>query len=283
MPKHHEYRRNCEIRPGIEFPDGMRRVALGVEYDGSALNGFQKQLSTHNTVQEYLEKALSFVANEPVSIVCAGRTDAGVHGTGQVIHFDTLSVRPVKAWILGGNTKLPGNIRIRWVEDVSPIFHARFRATSRSYRYVISSGPVEYATLGRMVSHVSYDLDAGLMNQAAQHLLGVHDFSSFRASNCQASNPYREVTGIGVSKVGNFVVVDISANAFLYHMVRNIVGALLTIGKGSESPSWLGELLRLKDRNAAPPTAAACGLYLTKVSYPLELLNIDEPIGPYFL
>ncbi len=278
-----EYRRNREVKPDSEFPAAMQRVALGVEYDGSKLNGFQKQTSTLNTVQGYLEKALSQVANEPITLVCAGRTDAGVHATGQVIHFDTLAIRPDKAWVMGVNTNLPSQVRVRWIKNVSSEFHARFSALNRSYRYVIYPGPTQLATMNKIVTHVPYSLNAQTMNAAAQYLRGSHDFSSFRAAHCQANSSVRTISNIEVYQRGHFVVVDITANAFLYHMVRNIVGALLIVGQGQQQPMWIAQLLSLKSRSAAPPTASAYGLYLTEVGYPPELIEINEISGPYFL
>lgn len=278
-----EYSRNCEIKPGMVFPDNMYRVALGVEYDGSQLKGFQKQTSASNTVQEALEKALSFVADEEIILVCAGRTDAGVHGTGQVVHFDTQARRPEKAWIHGVNTHLPDCVRVQWSREVPEQFHARFSALSRRYRYILYPNPTRPAVLNKQVTHITDMLNVEKMNQAAGYLVGEQDFSSFRAAQCQAAHAVRCIHFARVSRHGAFVVLDIQANAFLYHMVRNITGALLAVGKGKYEPQWIQQLLQEQDRKLAPPTAPAYGLYLISVAYP-EHFDLPEVVpGPFFL
>src|SRR5690606_21902966 len=214
-------KRNCEIKPGVLFPENMRRVALGVEYNGAGFNGFQRQKTSASTIQAALEQALSRVANEPVTLVCAGRTDAGVHATDQVVHFDTLAQRPLKAWVEGVNTHLPDDIRIRWSREVDPRFHARFSALSRSYRYIILSDSVKTAIMRKQVCWTSYSLDLEAMRNAGKALVGEHDFSSFRAAQCQAASPVRKVTALTIHRQGKLIVLEISANAFLHHMVRN--------------------------------------------------------------
>lgn len=278
-----QYSRNAELKPGMLFPEGMHRIALGVEYLGSAYQGFQKQQTAPNTVQAELEAAISSVANEPVTLVCAGRTDAGVHASGQVIHFDTLSLRPAKAWVQGVNTHLPDDIRIHWSLDTGPTFHARFSAVSRTYRFVFSSSPVRSAVMQKMVTWTGYPLDARLMNDAVQRLLGEHDFSAFRAAQCQAHSPVRELQAAKVVEVGQFVVLEVRANAFLHHMVRNIAGSLQLVGRGLRPVDWLDELLAGRDRTLAAPTAHPHGLFLTRVEYPQGFGIPSLSMGPAFL
>jgi len=246
----------------------MHRISLNVEYDGALLNGFQRQSSTSNTVQEYLEKALSEIAQESITLVCAGRTDAGVHATGQIVHFDTVADRPSKAWVLGVNTKLPDTIRVHWSKEVPECFHARFSAGSRTYRYLMRCGMTRSATLGKKVTHVAYELNQHAMQRASKLLIGEHDFSAFRSSQCQAKNPVRTIQSIEWSQHGELIVMQIRANAFLHHMVRNIVGSLLEIGRGVKDEAWLKTVLDAKDRRFAGATAAPWGLYLVAVEYP---------------
>ncbi|GMG87463.1 tRNA pseudouridine(38-40) synthase TruA [Biformimicrobium ophioploci] len=276
----YSYTPNCEVPDGCSLPEGVRRVALGVEYDGSDLHGFQSQKSGVPTVQGALEVAISSVAAEPVTLVCAGRTDAGVHGTGQVVHFDTSAVRPSKAWVQGVNTKLPFGIRVRWSREVNPQFHARFSARARTYRYLIESAPVRSAISHRQVTWVEQALDVAAMREACQYLLGEHDFSSFRASQCQARSPVRCVDYLQVSERGRVLVVEVTANAFLHHMVRNIVGVLLRIGRGSKPPEWAREVLEARDRSAGCVTAPPFGLYMVHVEYPESFGLPRGDIGP---
>ncbi|WP_086931294.1 tRNA pseudouridine(38-40) synthase TruA [Agarilytica rhodophyticola] len=277
------YSRNCEIKPGIEFPDNMQRVALGVEYNGAPFNGFQKQASTANTIQAALEAALSKVANEPISLVCAGRTDAGVHASEQVVHFDTLAQRPAKAWVQGVNTQLPFDIRVHWSKPVSPDFHARFSATARTYRYVIYAAATAPACFYQSTTWTSYQLDIERMQEAGQYLLGEHDFSSFRAAYCQARVPVRHIYNLRFYRSGAFIIMEVKANAFLHHMVRNIVGTMMDIGRGAREPAWVEELLQLKDRKRASPTAKPWGLYLVKVDYDAQFALPQTPAGPIFV
>ncbi len=223
-----------------------KRIALGIEYNGSLFSGYQMQTKGSRTVQEELEKALSKVANEPVRLTCAGRTDTGVHATGQVVHFDTAVQRELKAWILGGNTNLPRDVSIHWVRQVTEQFNARFSAVSRSYRYILFNRKVRSAIFQHNVAWVFEHLDAHLMNHAAQYLLGEHDFSAFRASQCQAKHAVREMQNISVKRNGDYIILDIKANAFLHHMVRNIMGSLLVIGRGQQETQWMQELLRAR-------------------------------------
>lgn len=258
------------------------RIALGIEYDGSRYFGWQRQREVRS-VQEKLEQALSQVANEPVAVFCAGRTDAGVHGTGQVVHFDTHALRKDAAWTLGVNANLPQDIAIRWVQCVPPAFHARFSATARRYRYIIYNQRLRPAVLGQGVTHFHLPLDADKMHAAAQCLLGENDFTSFRAVQCQSRSPWRNVMHVQVTRHASYVVVDIKANAFVHHMVRNIVGSLMEIGCGHQPVDWMATLLALKDRTQAAATAKAEGLYLVAVDYPDQFAIPRPPMGPLFL
>ncbi len=244
------------------------RIALGVEYDGSHFSGWQMQKDGTRTVQECLEIALSTVANEKVQVVCAGRTDTGVHATGQVVHFDCASYRPERAWVMGVNAHLPDDISSLWSVEVDDEFSARFSATARQYRYVILNRNSRSAVLSKKVTCKHGSLDADLMHQAAQLLTGEQDFSSFRSAACQANHAIRNVHWVKVSRVDDFIYVDIEANAFLHHMVRNIVGTLVMIGAAEKPVEWVSDLIKIKDRNLAGPTAAADGLYMVKVTYP---------------
>lgn len=247
-----------------------KRIALGIEYNGSLFSGYQMQSKGTRTVQQELENALSKVASEPVKLTCAGRTDTGVHATGQVVHFDTAKQRELKAWMLGGNTNLPRDISIHWVRQVSEQFNARFSAVSRSYRYILFNRKVRPAIFQHNVAWSIERLDEGAMNKAAQHLLGEHDFSAFRASQCQAKHAIREMQNISVKRTGDYIILDIQANAFLHHMVRNIMGSLMAIGRGEQKNKWMLELLHGQDRKKAGMTASAAGLYLVNVEYPVE-------------
>lgn len=262
----------------------MARIALGVEYDGSAYHGWQSQLQDGvPTVQEALEKALSCVANHPVKVVCAGRTDAGVHGTGQVVHFDSDSVRSEKGWICGANSNVPGNIAVRWARPVSDAFHARFTAHSRRYRYVIYNHKTRPALYNRQVSWNYRKLDLGLMQEGASYLVGSHDFSAYRGVNCQAKSPVKTVHHLALYRQGPMLVLEVEANAFLMHMVRNIAGVLMTIGAGDRPPHWAREVLESRDRKQGGVTAPPHGLYLVGVGYPEEF-DLPEPVyGPLWL
>ena len=260
----------------------MARIALGIEYDGAAHYGWQRQREVPS-VQGYLEAALSKVADTPIELQCAGRTDAGVHATGQVVHFDCDVDRPERAWTLGVNANLPSSVAVTWCTEVSEAFHARFSATHRRYRYVIYNAPQRPAILQQGVTHVHRLLDEKRMHEAAQALIGEQDFTSFRAALCQSKTPFRNVTHVNVSRLGRYVIIDISANAFLHHMVRNITGALIEIGCGHQDIDWIARLLVLKDRSQSAATAKPNGLYLVDVTYPESFALPKGPLGPLFL
>lgn len=247
----------------------MHRIALAIEYDGSSYNGWQRQSSPDiPTVQSTLERALTQVADSPVSTVCAGRTDSGVHATCQVVHFDTPVDRGTKAWVRGVNSLLPPSIKVVWAKLVSEEFHARFSATARRYVYLMLLDKVPSALFASKVTAIHHGLDLIAMQQGADQLVGEQDFSSFRAAGCQSRSPYREIFSAEICSRGKLCYLDIRANAFLQHMVRNIVGALLVVGRGEQPPEWIEELLQAKDRTRAGIAAAADGLYLVQVDYP---------------
>lgn len=260
----------------------MSRIALGIEYDGGALYGWQRQREVPS-VQEYLERALTQVANCKIEVQCAGRTDAGVHATGQVVHFDCEAFRPDKAWTLGVNSNLPNSVAVTWCKTVDNDFHARFSATGRRYRYIIYNFKTRPAILQKGVTHVYRELDHEKMHQAAQALVGEHDFSAFRAALCQSKSPFRDVRRVDVTRQGRFVIIDISANAFLHHMVRNITGSLIEIGAQEQPIDWMATLLASKDRTLAAATAKPNGLYLVNVDYPEHFAIPTQPLGPLFL
>ena len=243
------------------------RIAIGIEYDGTAYNGWQRQ-RTGVGVQECLEEALAGVADESIQVTCAGRTDTGVHASGQVGHFDTAADRSDRGWLLGANTNLPDDVNVTWVMRVPDAFHARYSATARSYRYLILNRLVRSALFRRRAWWVHQQLDHELMNRAAQLLVGEHDFSTFRAAGCQASSPHREIFSISVSRDDDWVILDVSANAFLQHMVRNITGTLVAIGRGEENVDWLSDVLQTRDRTFGGVAAPPHGLTLVRVDYP---------------
>ena len=258
------------------------KLALGIEYDGSRYFGWQRQEEVES-VQQRLEAALSMVAAAPVEVFCAGRTDSGVHATGQVVHFETQAERPLKSWCFGTNAHLPDDIAVKWAVETPDEFHARFSAIARRYRYVIFNDKLRSAILPQGVSHYHYPLDAAKMHKAGQFLLGENDFSAFRAAKCQSHSPWRNLHHLKVSRLGKYVIVDIQANAFVHHMVRNIVGSLLEVGQGRKPIEWLKVLLDGRDRRLAAPTAKAEGLYLVEVQYP-ERFGIPKTApGPLFL
>ena len=255
------------------------RLAAGLEYDGSRFLGWQIQ-AQEPTVQSCVQQALSRVADQPVSVTASGRTDAGVHAIEQVFHFDTDSERTERSWILGMNSHLPEGISGLWVKPVDDEFHARFNAVSRRYRYVILNRQVQPALDAGRVTWCREPLDAAAMNQAAQTLVGEHDFSAFRASACQARHSVREVREISVRRSDNFVLLDITANAFLYHMVRNIAGSLIAVGKSEEEPGWIADVLKSRDRDVAGVTASPHGLYFFKTRYPAEF-GLPASLRPF--
>lgn len=242
------------------------RVVLGVEYDGSAFNGWQAQ-PDGRTVQNVLESALATVAASEIRVHCAGRTDAGVHALCQVVHFDTEVVRPDTAWVRGVNANLPGSVAVRWAQPVSEDFHARFSAQGRRYRYVLLNRPQRPALWTNNVGWHHAPLNAEDMATAARYLLGEHDFSAFRAAECQAKSPIKTLYKADVRRQGDWLVFDFHANAFLHHMVRNLVGTLVYVGKGAHAPAWVAEVLSSRSRAVAAPTFAAAGLYFAGVDY----------------
>lgn len=259
------------------------RYALGVEYDGSAYHGWQIQKDGVASVQAEVERALGRIANQPVAVVCAGRTDTGVHATYQVIHIDTHVERPERAWVLGTNTYLPRDINIRWAQQVDDEFHARFAAVERRYRYVIYNADVMPALLARQMTWTFKPLDVGRMQQAAAYLVGEHDFTSYRAVACQAHSPVREVRRLTVHRYGKLVVIDVTANAFLHHMIRNFAGVLMKIGAGEAEPIWAQEVLDARDRRLGGVTAPPFGLYFVDARYPEHYRLPASELGPVFL
>lgn len=257
------------------------RIAAIVEYDGTAFSGWQFQDGVR-TVQDEVEKAVSSVANSQTRITTAGRTDAGVHATGQVIHFDADVDRDNNAWLRGINSNLPGDVAVHWVSQVADDFHARFDATGRHYHYVILNRKTRPTFLAKKVSWDYRQLDVGLMQIAARHLEGEHDFSSFRAVACQAKSPVRNLRQLSISARGEYIVIHAYANAFLHHMVRNLAGVLMTIGAGEQQPEWAKAVLEAKDRTQGGLTGPPDGLYLTAVEYPedkgIPRLSPESPL-----
>lgn len=244
------------------------RIALGIEYDGSGFCGWQLQQGEVRTVQGVAEQALGKVANHEIRLTCAGRTDAGVHATEQVVHFDTEALRDERAWVYGANANLPKDVAVLWAKPVADDFHARFSARRRAYRYVIFTREVRPTFLARRVTWHYKALDTERMQAAAGHLLGEHDFSSYRAVACQAKSPIRTLHRLEVTSRGPFIFIDVEANAFLHHMVRNIAGVLMSIGSGERPVDWSREVLLAKDRALGGVTAPPYGLYLARVGYP---------------
>ncbi|MCE3044109.1 tRNA pseudouridine(38-40) synthase TruA [Legionella sp. 16cNR16C] len=258
------------------------RIALGVEYDGSQYHGWQAQTGLH-TIQQVLENALSRVADMDISVVCAGRTDTGVHATNQVIHFDCEKQRTIRAWIHGVNSFLPKDVCIKWGKEMPEEFHARYSALSRRYRYIIYNSSIRPALLRGNVTWQYRQLEHHSMQEAARFLLGENDYTSFRSVECQSNTPMRNIHTLEVTRNGDLVMIDITANAFLHHMVRNIAGVLIAVGTGKKPVEWVGEVLQAKDRRLGAETAPPYGLYLVNVSYPKEYGVIQGPLGPLFL
>jgi tRNA pseudouridine38-40 synthase len=258
------------------------RIALMVEYDGSQYHGWQAQTGLR-TIQSVLENALSQVADHDVSVVCAGRTDTGVHATNQIIHFDCEKERTIRAWVHGANSFLPKDICVNWGKEMPEHFHARYSATSRSYRYVIYNHSVRPALLRCNMTWQYRQLDHRLMREACQYLLGEQDFTSFRSVECQSKTPMRNVTHLDVIRKDDIVIIDITANAFLHHMVRNIAGVLMAVGAGRKPVPWVQEVLIAKDRKLGAETAPPYGLYLVTVTYPPEFSISKGVAGPRFL
>lgn len=245
----------------------LKRIALCVEYAGDAFEGWQTQ-PHGRTVQDVVTRALGQVAGLPVEVVCAGRTDTGVHATTQIIHFQPGSARPLSAWVRGTNSHLPRSVAVRWAHEVDEHFHARFSATARHYRYILFNSPVRPALLAGRVGWFHAPLDGEAMRAAASVLVGRHDFSAFRAAACQAKSPVRTLRHATITRQGDYWWFDFCADAFLHHMIRNLVGSLVYVGKGKHGPDWIAHLLSCRDRSASAPTFAPDGLYLCGVEYP---------------
>lgn len=255
----------------------MQRLAVGVEYDGARYAGWQRQVEAPS-IQAEVERALGRVADHPVSVTCGGRTDAGVHALGQVVHFDTTAVRSLRGWVLGANTHLPADIALIWSAQVGPAFHARHSALARTYRYVIQNRLVRPGLFARRMGWIREPLDERAMHEAAQCLVGEHDFSSFRAAECQSRSPRRRLDAIAVWREAGQVIVEVTANGFLHHMVRNIVGTLIPVGRGVQPQQSVATALAGRERAAAGVTAAADGLYLVAIHYPPQAgLPVSAP------
>lgn len=254
----------------------MPRIALGLEYDGSAFSGWQSQARARG-VQSVVEAALTEVADHPVEVFAAGRTDAGVHAAMQVVHFDSSSPRTERGWVLGATSNLPSQVSVLWARPVPEAFHARYSAMARRYRYLILNRTPRPALAAERVCWIREQLDEARMHAGAQHLVGEHDFSSFRAAECQARTPMRNLHEITVERRGQLLVLTVRANAFLHHMVRNIVGVLIAIGTGEHAPEWAGEVLAARDRTQGGVTAPASGLYLAGITYAAALQLPSEP------
>lgn len=258
--------------------------AIGIEFIGSNYRGWQRQEEVLG-VQAVLESALSKIANEPIELIAAGRTDAGVHASNMIAHFVTQAHRSEYNWLRGMNSLLPDDIALRWIVPMPDDFHARFSATARRYRYITINQPYRPALLNRQVTHEFTPLDVAAMSQASQKLIGIHDFSSFRAAACQSNQPIRNVSHAKFFQHGSYLVFDIQADGFLHHMVRNIMGTLFAIGRHQEPIDIIEHLLQAKDRRLAPPTAAADGLYFINAYYPdkFQKLLPDLPLTPLWL
>lgn len=276
-----------EATPAAAAPTaaaGVFRIALGVEYKGSRYRGFQRQRAGVPSIQESLERALSTVAGgHPVTLSCAGRTDALVHASGQVVHFDTAIERSMHAWVMGANRNLPGDISVTWAKQMPRHFDARFKAMARRYRYVIYNDPIRPAHMAEEVTWNHRPLAIERMREAARAFVGTHDFSAFRARQCQAKSPIKTVHHLELLQHGRFIVLDIRANAFLHHMVRNLAGVLMTIGAGERPVEWAEEVLQSRIRRTGGVTAHPYGLYLVEVEYPAEFELPSRYLGPHFL
>ncbi len=257
----------------------MQHIALGVEYDGHAFHGWQRQIG-QRSVQQTLEEALSKIADQPIKLTAAGRTDAGVHATQQVVAFATPVERPERAWIRGTNSLLPDELSVRWVLPVPEHFHPRYSATGRRYQYIFLEADRAPAIARHYVTWSPTRLDDAAMHTAAQQLIGEHDFTSFRSASCQAKSPFRCVFAVAVRRFADLVVLDITANAFLQHMVRNIAGALVQVGRGERTPGWVQEVLTARNRDLVGATAPPTGLYLVDVQYGtvVELPRAQPPL-----
>lgn len=259
------------------------KIALGLDFNGRAYRGWQTQQDGIRSVQSTLEAAIARVADHPVVLHAAGRTDAGVHASGMVAHFETDARRADRSWMLGVNTHLPDDIAVRWVKPMPDEFHARFKAVARRYRYVIYNHPQRSSLLAGMVTWHYHALDIERMREAAPCLVGVHNFQSYRAIGCQSRNPVRHVHFLTLSRRGPLIVLDIQADGFLHHMVRNIAGVLMAIGQGKAEPAWARKVLEAQDRTLGGVTAPPDGLYFVDVLYPEQFLLPREPVGPVWL
>lgn len=256
------------------------RIALGIEYDGRNFCGWQTQPSAC-ALQNHLERALAEVHGAPVQTITAGRTDAGVHAVAQIVHFDAQNFRPEHAWVFGTNSRLPSGVSVLWAKVMPPDFHARFGAIERTYRYILLNQPVRPALLAGRVGWIHGELDVELMNDATRWLLGEQDFSAFRAAECQARTPVRDMRAVQVWRQDTCVQFEFRANAFLHHQVRNMVGALVWVGLRRRPPEWVGEVLKTRDRTRAAATFAADGLYLADVRYDARFDVPSRPdLGP---
>ena len=242
------------------------KIALGISYDGTLFCGWQSQLDKSG-VQDALELAIASITQHAVRVHAAGRTDTGVHALGQVVHFETKVERPLSAWVRGVNAHLPSTVRVQWAHEVADDFHARFSARNRSYQYLLYNASVSSALMASHAGWYHLPLNLAAMQEAMGYLVGEHDFSAFRAAQCQAKSPIRTITKAEVYQIGRYFIFDFSANAFLHHQVRNMLGALIYVGKGAHSPIYIKELLQKRNRIFSPPTFSASGLYLTSVSY----------------
>ncbi len=279
---HWRYLPNCKVPEGEQLPLGAFRYGAVLEYDGNKFCGWQRQLHCEG-VQQAVERALSKVANQALTVACAGRTDTGVHAWHQVIHFDSTVIRAPRNWLLGANANLPESIRLHWVEALPAQFHARFSARSRTYRYLILNRRVKAAVMHGGLSWCRHPLSITPMAEAAEALLGEQDFSAFRGAGCQSNTPMRNVKSVKVFQQGDIIAIEICANAFLLHMVRNIAGALMAVGRGQQSVSWISELLAGRDRTQSAATAPAAGLYLIDVNYPEQFQLPYRPPPAYLL
>ena len=261
----------------------MQRFAIGIEFCGMAYRGWQTQQPGVPSVQETLERVLSKVANEPIILHGAGRTDAGVHATNMVAHFDTNAVRALHSWHMGTNSQLPKDISVQWIQEMDHSFHARFKAQARRYRYVVYNHPVRPALLHKQVTHIHQALDAQKMIAAAPKFEGTHNFESFRAAACQSNQPVRHVSHCRLIRHGHYLVLDIQADGFLHHMVRNIMGCLIEIGQGLYEIDHIDAIFAAEDRKAAGVTAPPDGLYFIQAHYPEQFALPQVPLGPHWL